>query len=82
MGIVQDKKVGKYYGFVAFKNSDEARNAVTNLNNHEFETGDKLYVDYAQQKTQRKKLLQQRHMKYKNETNLYIRSIRPDVTEE
>jgi polyadenylate-binding protein len=51
VGVVHDKKVGKYYGFVAFKNSEEARNAVTNLNNHEFETGDKLYVDYAQQKT-------------------------------
>jgi len=76
-----DNKINRYYAFVAFKQGEEARNAVQNLNGHDFDDTEKLYVDFAQQKGQRRKMLKQKHMKYKNETNLYIRSLRPGVTE-
>ena len=84
IGIFRDKKLGLYYAFVAFKNGEEAKEAVSALNGHDFSglADGNLYVDFAQQKAQRRKMLKQKHMKYKNETNLYVRSIRPDVTPE
>lgn len=80
VGIFLDAKTNRHYAFVAFKQGEEARNAVQGLNGHDFGE-DKLYVDFAQQKGQRRKMLKQKHMKYKNETNLYIRSLKPGVTE-
>jgi RNA recognition motif-containing protein len=81
-GIKRDDRVGRYYAFVAFNEGDEARNAIQALNEHQFAEGDKLFIDYVQPKDQRRKMLVQKHLKYKNETNLYIRSVKPDVTED
>lgn len=67
---------------MAFSEGEEARKAIEALNEHQFDGGDRLFIDYVQPKDQRRKMLVQKHLKYKNETNLYIRSIRPEVTED
>lgn len=82
VGIFRDNKLNKIYAFVAFQDGDKAKEAAKMLNGHEFDEGVTLYVDFAQSKTQRKRMLKQKHQKFKNETNLYIRSLKVDVTEE
>merc|ERR1712050_754455 len=42
---------------------------------------DKLYVAYAQDKATRRRTLKSKHLKFKNETNLYVKSLKADVDE-
>jgi polyadenylate-binding protein len=82
--VAKDQKVGKYYAFVAFGTPDEAKEAITGLNNYEFkdEQQSRIFVDYAQSKEQRRKLLREKHQQSKNETNLFIKSLTQEVTED
>lgn len=52
------------------------------LNDYEITPEDRLYVSYAQDKATRRRTLKSKHMKFKNETNLYIKSLKPDMDEE
>lgn len=81
--VAKDQKVGKYYAFVAFGTPEEAKEAISALNNYEFkDEPTKLFVDYAQSKEQRRKLLREKHQQSKNETNLFIKSLTPEVTDD
>jgi len=81
LGVFEDKNIQKMYAFVAFDDQDVAQKAYNELNDHEIpESDDKLYVAYAQDKATRKRTLKAKHMKFKNETNLYIKSLKPEVT--
>lgn len=81
-GTFEDKHINKKYAFVAFEKQEDAQNALSELNEHEIQGHDeKLYVAYAQDKATRRRTLKSKHMKFKNETNLYIKSLKPDVDE-
>jgi polyadenylate-binding protein len=81
--VAKDQKVGKHYAFVAFGTPEEAKAAIDALNNYEFKDEPvKLFVDFAQSKEQRRKILREKHQQSKNETNLFIKSLNQDVTED
>ncbi|KAM3183289.1 hypothetical protein ACTXT7_010638 [Hymenolepis weldensis] len=61
----------KGFGFVCFSNTDSAEAAVNAMNNKEI-NGQKLYVNRAQSKDERQKLL--RHQ-YSQGTNLYVKNL-------
>jgi len=77
-GIFEDKNIGKKYCFVAFEEQESAQKALVELNEFEIEgTDEKMYVAYAQDKATRRRTLKSKHMKFKNETNLYVKSLKP-----
>lgn len=81
-GVFQDPKINKHYSFVAFEDADKAKEAQAAMNDYQFPgTEDKLFVDFAQTKFQRRQLLEQQHLKSVNETNIYIRSLKKGTTE-
>merc|ERR1711874_395714 len=80
-GIFEDKNIQKKYAFVAFEEQEAAQKALVELNEYEITPEDKLYVAYAQDKATRRRTLKSKHMKFKNETNLYVKSLKPDVDE-
>merc|ERR1712048_1211278 len=81
-GIFEDKNIQKKYAFVAFEEQEAAQKALVELNDYEISDNDRLYVSYAQDKATRRRTLKSKHMKFKNETNLYVKSLKPDVNEE
>lgn len=81
-GVFPDPKLGKFYSFVAFETAEAATAAKEKFNGHEFpESSDKLYVDFAQSKIQRRQMLGRQNQNTVNETNLYIRSLKPGTTQ-
>lgn len=82
-GVFTDPKMNKFYAFVAFESADSAKKAIETLSGHTFpgETQTKLYVDYAQSREQRKQLLTNKFQTSKNETNVFIKSLKGAVTE-
>lgn len=80
-GIFEDKNISKKYAFVAFEEQEAAQKALVELNEYEISDTDKLYVAYAQDKATRRRTLKSKHMKFKNETNLYVKSLKTDVDE-
>merc|ERR1711988_1004228 len=80
-GVFEDKNISKYFAFVAFEEQEAAQKALVELNEFEISTEDKLYVAYAQDKATRRRTLKSKHMKFKNETNLYVKSLKTDVDE-
>lgn len=81
--VASDAKVGKPYAFVAYGTPEEAKLAINALNSFEFQGESvRLFVDFAQSKDQRRKLLREKHAQTKNETNLFIKSLSADVTED
>jgi len=81
-GFFEDKNIGKKYAFVAFEEQEAAQKALVELNEYEITPEDKLYVSYAQDKATRRRSLKSKHMKFKNETNLYVKSLKADTDEE
>lgn len=75
-----------HFAFVAYEEVEQAEKAIAALNNKELEgkteEEESLYVDYAQSKTQRREMLKKKHLTYQSVTNLYIKSLKVDVTEE
>lgn len=81
LGIKFSEKFGTHFAFVAFEKADAATEAVKELQDQECDDS-VLFVGYAQKKYARKKALQEQFAKVANETNLFIKSLREDVTEE
>lgn len=76
-GVFPDPKLGKFYSFVAFETAEAATAAKEKFNGHEFPgSTEKLYVDFAQSKIQRRQMLGRQNQNTVNETNLYIRSLK------
>ena len=75
----------KYYSFVAYDSVESASKAIEELNGKALEgkaeEEEALYVGYAQNKNQRKEMLKKKHLTYQSVTNLYIKSLTPEVTE-
>ena len=75
-----------HFAFVAYESVEEAEKAIEALNNKELEgkteEEEPLYVDYAQSKAQRREMLKKKHLTYQSVTNLYIKSLKNEVTEE
>lgn len=81
-GIFLYEKTQKYYGFVAFVESQSALDALEKMNGIELD-GEKLFVTKAQTKSNRKYILgKERNQVSHPQTNIYIRSLKADVTEE
>ena len=82
-GVFEDKNIKKLYAFVAFEEQESAQQACSEMNDVEVPGSDnRLYVSYAQDKATRRRTLKSKHMKFKNETNLYIKSLKGDVTDQ
>ena len=75
-----------HFAFVAYESVEEAEKAIAALNGKELEgkveEEEALYVDYAQSKSQRREMLKKKHLTYQSVTNLYIKSLKEDVTDE
>jgi len=80
-GVFEDKNLNKLFAFVAFEEQESAQKALVELNEFEVTADDKLYVSYAQDKATRRRTLKSKHLKFKNETNLYVKSLRHEVDE-
>jgi len=80
-GVFEDKNISKYFAFVAFDDQEAAQKALVELNDFEVTAEDRLYVAYAQDKATRRRTLKSKHLKFKNETNLYVKSLRGDADE-
>jgi polyadenylate-binding protein len=79
--IVENPKLGRCFAFVAFEKDEKAAEAIKSFN--DIQVGNEtLYVGYAQKKTERRRKLAEEFAKQTNETNLFIKSLREDVTEE
>jgi RNA recognition motif-containing protein len=83
-GVFKDNKLGRFYAFVAYKEVSAAKEAIEKFNGNKKEGSDDepLYVDFAQPKQVRIKLLQDSKLNQNNKTNMYIRSLKPSVTDE
>lgn len=79
--VSMEATMKKMFAFVSFATAEEASKATAEMNNKEIE-GATLYVNVAQSKLLRRKQLIQQRMKLKNETNIYIRSLKHEITEE
>lgn len=75
-----------YFAFVAYETVEAAEKAIEALKEKELEgkaeDEEGLYVDYAQSKTQRREMLKKKHLTYQSVTNLYIKSLKVEVTED
>ena len=77
-------KHGSFYAFVAYEKVEDARKAIETFNGwrEDGQSGEPLYVGLALSKKERLKQITNEKLLKKNETNLYIRSVRSEVTEE
>lgn len=81
-GVFPDQKLGRFYSFVAFETPEAASAAKEKFDGYEFPgSNEKLYVDFAQSKIQRRQMLGKQNQGTVNETNLYIRSLKAGTTE-
>lgn len=81
VGICKDKSHEKFYAFVAYNNETDAKAAYEQLNNENVPGhDDKLYVNFAKSKRQFK--LEQSQKFVQEPTNLYIKWLKDDVTED
>ncbi len=83
-GVFQDQKHKKYYAFIAFEDCEAAKKAIEKFNGYKKEGSEDepLYVGFAQSKYQRKQELQKQRLNVKNETNMYVRSLKKEVSGE
>ena len=80
-----DKNHKKYYAFVALDSAEGATKAQQEMNGKEIVDGENksiIYVNIAIPKSRRMKQIYSQRAKKKNETNIYVRSLRTDVTVE
>ena len=85
MCIKRSEKFNTHFAFVAYEDAEKAESAMNGLQDFKFEedgASDPLFVGFAQRKHDRKKHLQEKFAKSANDTNLFIKSLRADVTEE
>lgn len=79
MAVHYNKKLGKYSAFVCLDSEENASKAQTELFNSDFpgtDSANKVYINLAESKQSRQNSLSV------NKTNVYIRGIREDVTDE
>ena len=81
--VAKDQKKDRFYAFVAFETPEITKEAIDTMKDKEFpnETN-KLFVDFAMTKEERRKKLRDMHQRTKNETNLFIKSLAKEVTED
>ena len=86
-GTIQSKFVSyhernkSYFSFVAFDEAEAAKKAQEGMND-KIVNGKALFVAFAESKVCRKKKIEQDMKTSTNQTNLYIKSIKADVTED
>jgi RNA recognition motif-containing protein len=85
-GVYEYKNVEqlKFYAFVAYEEDNSSTEAINKFNNMKLGEDDEepLYVSFAMSKEQRKMQLSKEFQNQRNNTNLYIKSIRGEVTDE
>ena len=84
-----DNNTVRYYAFLAFDNEDDVKKIIDEYNGkkldgHSSEDNEeeKLYVTIALPKRVRKEQLKKKHLTFNNLTNLFIKSLKPSVTED
>ena len=78
-----DDKLKKPFGFVAFDNHESGQAAINALNNVDaFNCGESMYVSWAQSKYERKNKLMTQSAAQNNETKIYVRDLKLEVTKE
>lgn len=80
-----DKNHKKFYAFVALDSPEAASKAQQTIHGKQVEeggTGSAIYVNIAIPKNRRLRQIQSQRAKKKNETNIYLRSIKMEVSEE
>jgi len=80
-GAYHNEKLNAYYAFVAFADPKSCGEAISALDNKEIDEV-KLFVVPAQTKAQRKKQARKDLYAVTQTTNIYVRSIKPDVSQE
>ncbi len=81
-GVYQEPKLNKFYAFVSFDEASQATEAINHLNNYKFNENESLYVSQAQSKSSRRAMLRSERTSSKTQNNLYIRSIKADITKD
>lgn len=78
--LARQDAAGRLYAFVCFKNKENAKEALKNLENRDlFKTGEPLYVNQAMKKQDRQAFLQKQHNQYINETNIFTKNLKQDL---
>lgn len=84
-----DSQVVRYYAFLAYENEADAKKVMEEYNGKKLEghsdseeEEEKLYVTIALPKRVRKEQLKKKHLTFNNLTNLFIKSLKPSVTDE
>lgn len=83
--VFVDKNHQKFYAFVALDTPESATNAQQAVNGQEIKDGEAssvIYVNIAIPKSRRLRQIQSQRAKKKNETNIYVRSLKMEVTED
>ena len=80
LAAYEDHNLKKLYAFVSFATAEESSKASEEMNGKEID-GSILYVNVAQPKSVRHKQNIKERMNFTNQTNIYIRSLKLDVTE-
>lgn len=78
-------KNGSFYAFAAFEKPEEAKKVIEKFNGWkrpDSQSNEALFVGPAMSKRARAKMLSSQHLFKSNLTNLYIRSLKPEVTSE
>jgi polyadenylate-binding protein len=82
-GVFMDKKLKRFYCFVSFETIEGAQLVIEQFNEKILVEGaDPLYVGVAESKAVRRGKIMKMRQDMRNETNLYVRSLKEDVTEE
>lgn len=76
-----NERFENHFAFVAFEKGEDAASALKEMENFEAEDTT-LYVGFAQKKHARKRALGEKFARSVNDTNLFVKSINYDVTEE
>jgi polyadenylate-binding protein len=75
-------KDGKWFAFVCFEDANAAEEATKALNNSTVFGSEPLYVAKHQSRHQRDFELKKNYATTKNDTNLFIKNLKPEVTKE
>ena len=91
-GVYENKKdneTTRYYAFLAYDSEEDAKKVIEEYNGKKLEghadstdEEEQLYVTVALPKRVRKEQLKKKHLTFNNLTNLFIKSLKPSVTEE
>lgn len=82
-GVFLDKKLNKFYCFVSLETVEGAKAVIAEFNEKALVEGaDPLYVGVAESKAVRRGKILRMRTQMQNETNLYVRSLKEEVTEE